>query len=108
MVRPLAKNWKLYAIAIPSLAIAMALSVVALSLSNAILLRPQQDRIGQTQRDHAQRHRNRERGNRDGIQLPVLRQRPDHLAERSTPGATYSHCRTLANARGSDQSRVCG
>src|SRR5258708_1482816 len=40
MIRSLLKNWKLNAIAVCSLAIAMALSVVVLSFSNAILLRP--------------------------------------------------------------------
>ncbi len=40
MIRSLLKNWKLNSIAVFSLAIAMALSVVVLSLSNAILLRP--------------------------------------------------------------------
>lgn len=40
MLRSLLKNWKLNSIAVFSLAIAMALSVVALSVSNAILLRP--------------------------------------------------------------------
>src|SRR6266436_5294104 len=40
MIRSLLKNWKLNSIAVFSLAIAMALSVVALSVSNAILLRP--------------------------------------------------------------------
>src|SRR5260370_40747673 len=39
MIRSLLKNWKLNSIAVFSLAIAMALSVVALSISNAILLR---------------------------------------------------------------------
>src|SRR5258706_3186301 len=40
MIRFLLKNWKLNSIAVFSLAIAMALSVVVLSFSNAILLRP--------------------------------------------------------------------
>jgi predicted permease len=40
MIRSLRKHLRLHAIAVFSLAIAMALSVVALSLSNAILLRP--------------------------------------------------------------------
>ena len=40
MLRLLLKNWKLNAIAVFSLAIALALGVVALSISNAILLRP--------------------------------------------------------------------
>src|SRR5258708_3437378 len=40
MIRSLLKNWKLNSIAVFSLAIAMALSVVVLSFSNAILLRP--------------------------------------------------------------------
>ncbi len=40
MIRSLFKNWQLNSIAVFSLAIAMALSVVALSVSNAILLRP--------------------------------------------------------------------
>ena len=40
MVRSLRKNAKLYSVAVFSLAIAMALTVAALSLSNAFLLRP--------------------------------------------------------------------
>lgn len=40
MLRPLRRNWKLYSIAVFSLAVAMALSVAGLSLSNALLLRP--------------------------------------------------------------------
>jgi predicted permease len=40
MIRSLLKNWKINSIAVFSLAIAIALSVVALSISNAILLRP--------------------------------------------------------------------
>jgi predicted permease len=40
MIRSLRKNWKLNSSAVFSLAIAMALSVVVLSLSNTILLRP--------------------------------------------------------------------
>jgi predicted permease len=40
MIRSLLKNWKIKSIAVFSLAVAMALSVVALSVSNAILLRP--------------------------------------------------------------------
>ena len=40
MIRSLLKNWKLNSIAVFSLAIAMALSVAALSMSNAALLRP--------------------------------------------------------------------
>src|SRR5258706_493809 len=40
MIRFLLKNWKLNSIAVFSLAIAMALSVIVLSFSNAILLRP--------------------------------------------------------------------
>ena len=39
MIRSLLKNWQLNSIAVFSLAIAMALSVFALSVSNAILLR---------------------------------------------------------------------
>ncbi len=40
MIRSLIKNWQLNSIAVLSLAVAMALSVVALSLSNAMVLRP--------------------------------------------------------------------
>ena len=40
MIRMLLKNWKLNSIAVVSLAIALALGVVALSVSDAILLRP--------------------------------------------------------------------
>src|SRR5579859_1745174 len=40
MLRSLIKNWQLNSIAVLSLAVAMALGVVAMSLSNAILLRP--------------------------------------------------------------------
>ena len=40
MLRSLARNWKLNGIAVFSLVIAMALSVVALSFTNAMLLRP--------------------------------------------------------------------
>jgi hypothetical protein len=40
MIRSLCRNWKLNAVAVFSLAIAMALSVIALSVSNAFLLRP--------------------------------------------------------------------
>ncbi len=40
MIRRLLKNWKLHAIAIFSLAVAMGLSVLALSLSDTMLLRP--------------------------------------------------------------------
>src|SRR6266446_9964083 len=40
VIRSPLKNWKLNSIAVFSLAIAMALSVVVLSVSNAILLRP--------------------------------------------------------------------
>ncbi len=40
MIRSLRKNWKLNAIAVFSLAVAMALTVVALGISNSILLRP--------------------------------------------------------------------
>src|SRR5205807_1768907 len=40
MIRSQLKNWKLNSIAVFSLAIAMALSVIVLSFSNAILLRP--------------------------------------------------------------------
>ncbi|HEV2447453.1 MAG TPA: FtsX-like permease family protein [Candidatus Sulfopaludibacter sp.] len=40
MLRSLLKNWQLNSIAVFSLAVAMALTVVALSVSNAILLRP--------------------------------------------------------------------
>ncbi len=40
MIRSLIKNWQLNSIAVISLAVAMALGVVALSVSNAILLRP--------------------------------------------------------------------
>jgi putative ABC transport system permease protein len=40
MLRSLLRNWQLNSIAVFSLAIAMALSVVTLSVSNAVLLRP--------------------------------------------------------------------
>jgi MacB-like periplasmic core domain len=40
MIRSLLKNWKLNSTAVFSLAIAMALSVLALSVSDAMLLRP--------------------------------------------------------------------
>ncbi len=40
MLRSIRKNWKLYSVAVFSLAIAMALSVAALSLANTLLLRP--------------------------------------------------------------------
>jgi hypothetical protein len=40
MIRSLLKNWKLNSIAIFSLAVAMGLAVVALSLSDTMLLRP--------------------------------------------------------------------
>jgi len=40
MMRLLLKNWNLNSIAVFSLAIALALGVISLSISNAILLRP--------------------------------------------------------------------
>ena len=40
MIRRFGKNWKLDSIAVFSLAIAMALSIIALSISNAAMLRP--------------------------------------------------------------------
>jgi predicted permease len=40
MLRSLIKNWQLNSIAVLSLAVAMALTIVALSVSNAILFRP--------------------------------------------------------------------